>query len=327
VADVHGMLGTAADGRLGQLVRHLVERDAAAALTALDAAVMEGVDVGQLLDQLLGYLRDVMAACVGCPADAFLHASRSEQEAVVAASKQLGLPTVLAAMQILDQTISRLARSMSGRTLAELALVRICALEDLQRLPELLSQLSAGGLATSPAASPSPGKATVEPHAKKKFEELAASESQSVPAETMARPAPAAAPLPLTADTVDRVWRQVLDQMGDLTADNAAFAESVAISGPNRLAVSFAAKYDSCKAFCERPERAATLEQALSQALGQPIRLEFRALPEAPAADAMEAAPRRPVSQRSRLVEKAQNPLVKRAEELFKATPVAVEDS
>ncbi len=68
------------------------------------------------------------------PAGDLLNASRSEQEAVRAASQKLGLPTVLAAMQIRIQTQSRLARSMSPRTLAELALVRICALEDLQRI-------------------------------------------------------------------------------------------------------------------------------------------------------------------------------------------------
>ena len=58
---------------------HLIERNAAAALAELDRAVSEGVDVGQLLDQLLGYFRDVMAAAVGCPADALLHVSPAEQ--------------------------------------------------------------------------------------------------------------------------------------------------------------------------------------------------------------------------------------------------------
>src|SRR5688572_12735966 len=95
VADVHGMLGTAAEGRLGQIVQHIVKRDAAGCLSELDAAMLEGVDVGQLLDQLLGYLRDVMAACVGCPPETFLHASRSQQQGVLEASQRLGLANVL----------------------------------------------------------------------------------------------------------------------------------------------------------------------------------------------------------------------------------------
>ena len=96
-----------------------------AAIAELDAALAEGVDVGQLLEQLLGYFRDCMAAAVGCPADTFLHTSAAEHEQLIAAGKQLGLETILAIMQILDHTLSRLRYSTQGRTLAEMALVRI----------------------------------------------------------------------------------------------------------------------------------------------------------------------------------------------------------
>src|SRR5207244_827489 len=125
VADVHAMLGTAGGERLAGLVGHLVEHDAAGALADLDRALAEGVDVGQLLDQLLGYFRDVMAAEIGCSADNFLNAEPSEHAGIVAAAHRLGLETILAIMQILDHTLSRLRWNTYGRTLAELALVRI----------------------------------------------------------------------------------------------------------------------------------------------------------------------------------------------------------
>ena len=72
VADVHGMLGTAGEERLGTILDHLVQRNAAAAMAELDAAVNEGVDVGQLLEQLFGYFRDCLLSAVGCPTEAFL---------------------------------------------------------------------------------------------------------------------------------------------------------------------------------------------------------------------------------------------------------------
>jgi hypothetical protein len=81
-----------------------------------------------LLDQLLGYFRDVMAAAIGCPPDSFLNASPSEHAGIADAAKRLGLETILAMMQILDQTISRCGGTLWVRTLAELALVRIRAL-------------------------------------------------------------------------------------------------------------------------------------------------------------------------------------------------------
>ena len=143
VADVHGMLGTAGDQRLAVLVKHMVERNAAAALRELNAAAQEGVDVAQLIEQLFGYFRDCMVAAVGCPADEFLYASTAKSDEVMEAGRRLGLQTILAAMQILDQTLSRLKYSTQSRILAELALVRICNLEDLEELSNLIVQLQA----------------------------------------------------------------------------------------------------------------------------------------------------------------------------------------
>jgi len=125
VADVHGMLGTAGDQRLTSLVKHLVQRNAAAALDELNTTAQEGVDVALLIEQLFGYFRDCMVAAVGCPAETFLYASTASSNDVIEAGQKFGLQTILAVMQILDQALSRLKYSTQSRILAELALVRI----------------------------------------------------------------------------------------------------------------------------------------------------------------------------------------------------------
>ena len=173
-----------------RLVGHLIDRNPAAALSEVDRACAEGVDVGQLLDQLLGYFRDIMASAVGCSSEVLLHVSTQEQPAVQAAAQRLGLETILAVLQILDHTLSRLKYLTYPRTVLELALVRICLLEDLDALPELILQLREGapmsstgmgsnsGMApraiTSPTAAKSqlssPAVAGISPAAKKKFE-------------------------------------------------------------------------------------------------------------------------------------------------------------
>jgi DNA polymerase III subunit gamma/tau len=142
-ADVNSLLGIAAVERLSGLVGHLVARDAAAALAELDGTLAAGVDVGQLLDQLIGYFRDVMAVAVGCPPQQMLYALPSQAEQVATIGRELGLATILAMVQILDQTAARLRMSLHGRTLAELAIVRICALEDLDDLAGLVAELRA----------------------------------------------------------------------------------------------------------------------------------------------------------------------------------------
>jgi hypothetical protein len=69
------------------------------------------------------------------------------------------------------------------------------------------------------------------------------------------------------------------------------------------------------------------LERALAEVAGQVIRLEFVLTDDAGPAEAKTAAvARRPTTPNERLAEKAENPLVRRAMELFAARPVRVEE-
>ncbi len=160
VADVNRMLGTAGDERLAELLDRLAARDTAAALALVDAAAKEGVDLGQLLEQLLAYLRDCMAAAVGCPGEMFLSASPTSWPNILQSAERLGLETVLAAMQILDQTLARLRSTMQGRILVELALVRLCQLEAMAALPELIAELRSAAPGSQDAGQDRPPAAT-----------------------------------------------------------------------------------------------------------------------------------------------------------------------
>src|SRR5207302_9420600 len=108
VHDVHALLGTAHSARLAALAGSIMRRDAAAALHQVDAAVAEGVDLGAFTEQLLGFFRDAMATLVGCPPELMLHTSGGDVTELKALAQQLGLETLLAMAQILDQTLSRL---------------------------------------------------------------------------------------------------------------------------------------------------------------------------------------------------------------------------
>ncbi|MEM9657384.1 MAG: DNA polymerase III subunit gamma/tau [Planctomycetota bacterium] len=142
--DVTEMLGLAPAAQLSRLVRPLVSRQAAEALAQLDEALAGGAEVGQLIDQLLGYFRDAMTQRVGCDESLMLHALPAQRDEVRQVGEQLGVQTLLAISQILDQTAARLRLSTQGRTLAEMAIVRICHLEDLDELASLIAQLKSG---------------------------------------------------------------------------------------------------------------------------------------------------------------------------------------
>jgi DNA polymerase-3 subunit gamma/tau len=171
------MLGTAQSGRLATIARHLIDRQAAGALAEVDAAVREGVDIGQMAEQLLGYFRDMMTAVVGCPADLLLHAATADHAQLAETGRQYGLETLLAAVQILDQALARMRQTTQVRTLVEMALVRVCHLERLDDLSTLIAHFQQGVPMTpsgGPAVSRMPPVAPAPRGDQKKNEPLTA---------------------------------------------------------------------------------------------------------------------------------------------------------
>ena len=132
------MLGKAQSGQLRLLLDRLIRHDAAGALTELDEAVREGVDAGILVRQLSWCYRDLTAVLLGCPAELMLSLPAIDYEQNLAAAKELGLPTILATMQILNRTETLIQQRAQERVQAELALVQICSLENLDDLSSIL---------------------------------------------------------------------------------------------------------------------------------------------------------------------------------------------
>jgi hypothetical protein len=112
------------------------------------------------------------------------------------------------------------------------------------------------------------------------------------------------------------VWKQALSQIEDMTADYGSFYDHVAISAPNCLVVSFKIGYTLQKESLERPERRATVEQALASVTGKRVKVQFELLPDDESAKET-ARPVASLRQLRRDVEK--NAMVHAAIELFDA--------
>lgn len=172
---VNSMLGTAGTARLHGVLRALSEQNACQALTELDQAIGEGVDAGQLTEQLLGCVRDLLALSVGGGKELLLYSSEAEAAQLAEIATGWGTASLLAAAQIIDQALARMRMVTYSRVLLETALIRIAKLEDLQALSEVISQMQSG----QPITAAAPKKKT-------------ASASDLAPAVSPAAPAPTA---------------------------------------------------------------------------------------------------------------------------------------
>ena len=362
--DVHAMLGTADEEALGFLVESLASGKADAALARLDAALAEGVDVGLLVEQTFGYMRDMMIASVGCTGDAFLYASTGSEARVRETAQSWGVETILAAMQILEQTLARLRYSTQGRILAELAFVRIAHLSNLDDLSLLINQLQSGEISAPSSPSAKTGGPPQPPVKKKDLDNPpirkpeAAAPPRSPAPPTHSKPPTPAPPIaststqeaahsepvvenvpisqktPFVPTNLQQIWDAAVDLIEGMTATYAKEYESLAISAPKTLVVTLKAEYTSGRELCSKPGQIKLFEKAVESVVGEAISVVFDIAAAAPQSKEDAEPAEKPVSMdviRERLkIEVEKNPIVQIAKELFGANvlpPIPPKDS
>lgn len=334
--DVNRLLGTADLASVKSIIAPIVERNSQQALSALESAIREGVEIGQLGNQLVGFFRDMLVVINGCGKETLLTANPSDFDWVKEQANRLGNETILACLQIFDNCLTKLRYSSHTRTLAEMAIIRACNLENLDAISTLLKQAKSGlaltvegtaarptssQAAADPSTSPEPSTGDSNIGAKKKevdrpgLERTSASTSPdsagSAPDSKVAndRTAQASKKIEINNANIETFWREMLQNVEDISSDYASHYESLAISAPNCLAVTLDSFY---KEKCEIPSIKSKLEAALQEITQQQIRIDFVA------AQAQPVAERKPaVSKRQQMKELEQHPLVRGAIDTF----------
>ena len=356
MVDVHGMLGTADDQRIFRILQSLVTSEAAAVFAELDEAAQEGVDFGIFTEQLLGVFRDLMlSACQG-DKKLLTFCSPSRYDEVKQLARDFDLPRILAALQILDQTYTKMRYSTQGRILLELALVRIAHLQQLQGVAVLLDQIRQGTLNIPDASIPAvtaptsnsqilqppqvsqvPQSPPVQPppvqaDAQKKTADLTELNFDSSRLETSEaeygspatqggceRPkATAHTGCGIDDHAARRLWDSMSEQLSVMTATQTSLAQSVRFIPPDVLVVSFLSTQPLAKSYCEN--ELTKLQSILGHLAGTPLRVRFETLTVDEPQKAAVARPQNPAVQKARLVaEASDHPLIKKAAELFGA--------
>ncbi len=317
VNEVHSLLGTADNTLVFELATHIVESDSPACLAAIDRAVEGGIDAGQFTEQLLGLFRDAMALHVGCSSDLLLHTMIDDIERLRELTKKLGVESILAILQVLDQTLIKLRHNTYPRILLETAVVRCCHLPNLDLIPQLIEQLQAGGSVSIAANSnPSPAPTTSTETKKKAVSNDGKSE---LPKPILARQltsSPSLVKPPKKTScwnesNLAASWHELLSEFNDLTSEAAGNVDSIELAG-DKLIVTLRSSYDLD--ICGRTEPRQRMEQALARVAGKALRLEF-ALMEKTATSLV--PPPVMISARQRIRQMEQDDFVRSAIDLF----------
>jgi DNA polymerase-3 subunit gamma/tau len=248
----------------------------------------------------------------------------------------MGTATLLAMLQILDQSLSRMRTSGHAALLAEMAVIRLATLEDLESVSAAVDRLaSATGPVTAVPASagnvaPRPAPAAVAaPAPQKKTTDLTDPGVEPAPS-AVALPAPPVAitPTPELPADASAAWKAASATLEGLAGDCAAEAIGAAWRD-DQLEVTLPAHATTAAAFLRRSEVSAAISRALESLAGRRVRHAIVML-EAPAEPAVATPVEQPrpasvQTQASLLREAGEHPLVAHARTLFDAAIRKVE--
>ncbi len=262
---VHRLLGTAQDERVLEMASAVLQNDPKRALALLGQAADDGLQLGELLDQLIDYWRDLMVVQCAGPEARDLSLPPRHRETLNQQALALQLDTLLAGLDILSATKARLRTSSHGRVLLEMALVRLGRLDDLASLSQLTQWLGQAREVPQ-AANPALPRAQ-QSNLSGSAAAARAPEVKKKP-ETSPEGAAAGTPLALSVDSLPQVWEEVLKHLGPMVASSLRKGQLPAIFAPNTLVLRFPSSYNSEREHCQQPANVARVEEVLRRITG-----------------------------------------------------------
>ncbi len=317
---VRQLLGIADDDLVAKLAAAVLAKDVAQALTLLDAACAEGVQFGELTDHLMAYWRDLLLVKTAGADYPGLMLSRRWHDTLRRQAEQLGVEDILTALDLIAGTSARLRSTSHGRILVEILLVRLGRLENLLSVAELATGVgmnkpaATGEARRSVGTGPGPVRSVAPESPPRDSGWSAPVAAVASPGEVEAE-SPQPASLPWNDATLNRIWDPLISGVGMRIAALVEHAERQAASGPDCLLLRFPVRYNRDAEELREPERLQRIEAVLAELTGRPISVRVT-VAESDTASATERRTARTLNPRAKALE---NPLVRRAVDLFEA--------
>jgi DNA polymerase-3 subunit gamma/tau len=217
-ADVLSMFGLAARAQLLELAQAILAGDAGPALGLLDQLARSGKDLGRLLGDLLNHFRNLLIFQVSRGDKSLLEVSEAELAALVAQASQIETEQLTRVLEVLSYAEGRQRDSASKRIFLEVTLLKAIQAREASSLDAVLKQLRAlregAGPAAAPAirASAAPAPLTPAPPAPAPASVVAPPTVAPSPSPAPSAAAPSAAPLPALSggESAEGIWTNLV---------------------------------------------------------------------------------------------------------------------
>ena len=305
--DVHRMLGTAGDERLVDLFNAIVEHRPGEVLAQLDAAFGTGVQPGELMDQAIGYVRDLMVTISGGATVPLCSVATRHREILMQQATRLSMHSVMAAFQILSDGKNQMFRSTFARTVLEMAMVQLSLLENLSAISDLLSgrlptlpDLPTGQPAAAAPMAPAASPIAAPPVEKKNTEPLKVAEKPTVEessevddeaddatieddearradAQPIAEVEIVAAPeIELTQENCPALFQKLLGALGLTISAGLKQASGLQVGSDNRLEILLDSSSEFARKALDQAENRARIEAEIQRLTGRTVSVALR---------------------------------------------------
>ena len=272
VESVNAILGGAGEERVNALAAAILNRDPKTALDLITAWVDQGLQVGELVEQLIGYWRSLMLIKCGGPDVRELPISPSQKEAISSLATQVSLDTILAGLDVWTTTRGRMRDTVLAQVLLEIAVVRLARMEDLVPISQLVQAVTqSGGTVLSanrqsivlPEASLDIKKNGMTGAGKEEVEPFSASEEST---------------LTLSENVLPELWQRLIRYLSTkypILANQLRTANHTAIFGPNALAIRFPSDYNHHCEACNTEGNILRIQDGLQKITGQTVQVRM----------------------------------------------------
>lgn len=310
-ADVHRMLGTAGDERLVELFDAMVEHRPGEVMSLLESTLLSGVQPGELMEQAIGYVRDLMIVATGGDSVGLCSVSGRYRPVLANQAVKLGMHGIMAAFQILADARNQMFRSTFARTVLEMAMVQVGLLENLSAISDLLSgrlpalpEISASSPSEEKKKSESTSAVVISSSVEIRSpatedaegaddEDLQSEDADDDEPEMVDRPAAtlisqdserpphqsseaSGSGTPLSEETLNDLLQELVKSVGLTISAGLKRARGLVIAGSNRLEVLLDQSADFARKVLDQPEHRMRIESEIRRITGQTVSIGIR---------------------------------------------------